>query len=299
MKMHLRMNPLSLGIVLLTIFGLLAVFIYSRPPRITRRAIVWKQGTLGLIVPVYWYGSITSLIKISEAGVPTIAVINLASATGPIVYWNRTTHALQEAGVKTVGDVWTGYNSVPITTVERQIRDYMRWYPDISGIFLDGSSASPSTSSYKYYEALYRYTKSLRKNALVIENPGTWVPQQYLERNGRNTSNIILISENGAPYSMREMKFNTIPAWAHKYPRRRFAVIVHGAKRSQLLVFLKKLTVFEHAGWVYVTNEDEPNPYASLPSYWKMEIQFVEHVDSTNVRTPRNGPPYTREAFHK
>jgi len=41
------------------------------------------------------------------------------------------------------------------------------------------------------------------------------------------------------------------------------------------------LAVQRNVGYVYVTDQDLPNPYAQLPSYWDQEVAAIDSIGST------------------
>ena len=35
-----------------------------------------------------------------------------------------------------------------------------------------------------------------------------------------------------------------------------------------------------NAGYIYITNDQLPNPWDTLPSYWAQEVSLIEYINS-------------------
>jgi hypothetical protein len=137
-------------------------------------------------------------------------------------------------------------------------------------------SLTPSTLSY--YQSLDSYIKGLSATDTVIGNPGQpflngVTPQQYL-----STADVFDIFEgpNKAP-APGAPGFDAYPYgvnWFQGYPSDRFANTVYDVPASSMLADLGK-AVRSNAGSVYITDQNLPNPYGQLPSYWNHEVAAV------------------------
>jgi len=63
-----------------------------------------------------------------------------------------------------------------------------------------------------------------------------------------------------------------VPSWARKFPAARFANTIYGAVTSSQANSAISLSRSRNAGYVFVTNLTEPNPYDALPGYWSSEV---------------------------
>ncbi|MEJ5240249.1 MAG: spherulation-specific family 4 protein [Anaerolineales bacterium] len=202
---------------------------------------------------------------------PTVglAVINPAggpgSASDPA--YLTTVQQAQTQGITVLGYVATGYGRRSATTVKQEIQRYFTWY-GVNGIFLD--EASTSCLRQPYYLDLYRFIKKLRPGARVVINPGTNTAECYMK-----AADIIVNFEN--TYSAYE---SWMPAtWVYKYPAARFWHLVIAADQSQMVQAVQ-FSKARHAGWVYVTPDDLPNPWDSLPEepYWSEQLGYVNPI---------------------
>lgn len=203
------------------------------------------------------------------AGAPTVglAIINPADGPGSSVdpAYQTTVTQSQRNGILTLGYVATNYGRRSLTAVQQEIRRYFSWYA-VNGIFLD--EASTSCAKLSYYAALYRYIKQQRSGAKVVLNPGMNTSECYMK-----VADIIVNFED--PFSAYQ---NWMPSpWVYQYPPQRFWHLVIGASQSEMQQAIH-LSKGRHAGWVYVTPDDLPNPWDSLPSdpYWTDELNAVQ-----------------------
>jgi hypothetical protein len=62
------------------------------------------------------------------------------------------------------------------------------------------------------------------------------------------------------------------------YSSDKFAMIVHSVPDVDTMKSYIDLAVARGIGYVYVTDDTLPNPYDSLPSYWQVEVDYVESI---------------------
>jgi hypothetical protein len=150
----------------------------------------------------------------------------------------------------------------------------------INGFYFDGMNVTPSTLSY--YQSLDSYAKGLSSSYRVIGNPG----QPYLNgvspSNYLSTADILDIFEgpNTAPPASTA-GFNAYPYgqnWFQSYPSKDFDNTIYDTPTvSDMLADITQAAAL-NAGYVYVTDQTTPNPYAQLPSYWDQEVAAVASV---------------------
>jgi hypothetical protein len=123
--------------------------------------------------------------------------------------------------------------------------------------------ASNNTKDIPYYQSVYQYVK--QRGGLVIINPGTITDEQYM-----SVCDIVMIAEN----TYANYVNMTFPSWVANYPSSRFAHLVHTASQASMTQAIT-LSKQRNAGYVYVTDDVEPNPWDTLPSYWGQELPLI------------------------
>ena len=204
----------------------------------------------GLIVPLYIYPGAAwqSLIQAKQASpsVPMIAVINPASGPAATVDPNYSAgiKALQSAGIKVLGYVPTGYARKAIQAIEASIMLYLSQYPSLDGIFFDEMSSSGNEA---YYLELNYFAKS-KGLSLTVGNPGTEYSSTY-----QGIFDILIDYEAAGMISSPAKVFL---AYSVPEPPSTFN---YGA-----------------ADWLYVTDQNLPNPYGALPPYLLGLVKSLE-----------------------
>ncbi|HEV2389309.1 MAG TPA: spherulation-specific family 4 protein, partial [Nitrososphaerales archaeon] len=236
------------------------------PLAATTRGANAATAPSGIMIPLYGYptdGSWATVVQAKEAypNVPFIAVINPGSGPGAAQDPNFVAGiaSLQAAGVLVLGYVPTGYATSSysgISGVEAQVSAYSSWY-HVNGIFFDEMSNVAGFESY--YSTLNAYAKSLGMT-YTVGNPGAMVPISYI-----GTLDTLIIYESGG--------LPSLPALAYSgYGTNNFAVVSYGAAApSQAYVTESS----NYAAWVYFTDGNLPNPYATLPSYFTEEVAML------------------------
>jgi hypothetical protein len=241
---------------------------------------------VGTIVPAYFYpgtggpggvGDGWAAMAAAAAEIPLTAIFNPDS--GPLPgpadpnYVTALTN-LENAGGQAVAYVFTDFGSAPLATVEGEVSTYITQYGSlIDGFFLDGMSVTPSTLSY--YQSLDSYIEGLDPSYAVIGNPGQPYlngvsPTDYLSTG--DIFNIFEGPDTGAS------GFNSYPysqSWFQSYPGGRFSNIIYDVPTSGAMLADIARAVQLNAGYVYVTDQTGPNPYAQLPSYWDQEVSAI------------------------
>src|SRR5205814_1549655 len=129
-----------------------------------------------------------------------------------------------------------------------------RWksfYPTIQGIFFDEQSNSPGAEAF--YRQVSQYAKS-QGLSFTVGNPGADTGPTYV---GIFDADLIYES-HGMP------GLSALGGWHSGYPREGFGVIPYGAALDHAYIKAAKAYV----GWIYVTNDNLPNPWDSLPPYF-------------------------------
>ncbi|GAC1592497.1 MAG: hypothetical protein NVS3B21_12220 [Acidimicrobiales bacterium] len=89
--------------------------------------------------------------------------------------------AVRAAGVSVLGYVDTAYGTVPLTTVEAEISDYLNWY-HVDGVFLDevSTSCTLANGAGTYYSDLSTWIRSQISSPSITLNPRTQTSSCYL-----------------------------------------------------------------------------------------------------------------------
>ena len=185
---------------------------------------------------------------------------------------------LENAGGTAVAYVWTDYGQESLTTVEGEIQTYISQYGKlINGFLLDGMSDVYDTTAadVTYYNTLYNDIKGLSSSYQVIGNPGGPTTTAYLNPSAP-TANTLETFENAAT---SYTSANTIAG----YPSSQFANVIYDQSSAAGMDAEIKFAIKNNVGYIYVTDQNLPNPYAQLPSYWNQEVAFVAALSGSGT----------------
>ncbi len=219
-----------------------------------------SSAASGTIVPLYTYPSDPTwarIIDVKQAHpqVTIRAIINPDSGPGPSRNPSYVTGVanLHAAGIVVLAYVTTSYASKSASAVHAEIDTYHDWYPGLDGVFFDEMSSTPGDEAY--YSGLTQYVKGLGYT-VTVGNPGTDTAPGYV-----GTVDTLLIYESdGEPSS------STLEGWHDNYDKSNFGIIPY-AVPSFDAAFVQ--TARPQVGFIYVTNDDLPNPWDSLPPYFE------------------------------
>ena len=172
---------------------------------------------------------------------------------------------MQEAGIRVLGYVDTDYGRDSMVSVESKVDLYKEWY-GVDGIMFDEMNNKAGYEAY--YAALGDYVHS-EGMAVSMGNPGTRVPTTYI-----GTLDFLAVYE-GSEYP--NLSYTTYAG----YSSSNFATIVYGVSLDRS--FLASLMGVN--SWVYVTDDDLPNPYNALPSYFASEVAALSLLDGGATTT--------------
>lgn len=224
------------------------------------------QPASATIVPRYSYptespwSAIVSA-KLAHPSVTVIAIANVDNGPGTAVDSTFTSgiQALTTAGIVVIGYVYTSYGARATATVKADIEAWRKFYPAISGIFFDEESNTDGTDAY--YRNLGAYVKS-NGMTLTVGNPGTDTSSAYI-----NALDVTFIYESaGLPSA------TMLDRWRSNYPLKQVGVIPYAANIDLAWVQQARSAV----GYLYVTNDDLPNPWDTLPSYFSNLLAALE-----------------------
>jgi Spherulation-specific family 4 len=220
----------------------------------------------GTIVPLYTDPSDSSWDAIITAAVahPTVhvvAIVNPSDGPGSSKDSGYTSGiaALQAAHIEVIGYVATGYGSHSIASMESEIDQWKAFYPTLQGIFFD--EQSNSTSDVAHYQTLSQYAKSVGLDH-TVGNPGTDVPAAYVGA----IDTMLIYESNGVP------SISSLSQWSGYAPSN-FGVIPY-AVSAMNTTFVQQAR--QYVEYIYLTNDDLPNPWDSLTSYFSDLLAALE-----------------------
>jgi hypothetical protein len=215
-------------------------------------------GAGATIVPLYTYPNDPSWAAIvtAHAAHPTVrvvAIVNPDNGPGAAKLGAFTTGIgkLVAAGIDVIGYVATGYAAKSAASVEAEIDAWRSFYPQVSGIFFD--EQSDDAADVAYYRARSQYAKA-RGLAYTVGNPGTDTAEAYIGA----LDTMLIYESKGLP------TVSKLGGWHAKYAPLNFGVIPYGAALDA--AFVRDARRF--VGFVYVQNDDLPNPWDTLPPFF-------------------------------
>ncbi|BBL79995.1 hypothetical protein RxyAA322_18490 [Rubrobacter xylanophilus] len=244
------------------------------------REVVLAADSQSIAVPSYFYpGSLWDRLGASfpEA---RLAVINPASGPGeaPNPDYAAQVRESRASGLTVLGYVHTSYAARSGERVREEIDRYYSWY-GVDGIFLD--EASTGCADQPYYAGLYDYIKA--RGGLVVLNPGTQTSECYM-----SAADIVVNFEGSHATYTEEY---SAPAWVSGYPPERFWHLVYAVPGEAEMLRDVYLSKRRNAGWIYVTPDDLPNPWDTLPGpdYWEAERRAA--ADTADETPPTVSAP--------
>jgi hypothetical protein len=220
-----------------------------------------KNGT---IVPLYSYPTASTWTAIARAktahpDVAVVAIVNPGSGPGTRVDSNYTRgiEALVAAHIVPIGYVSTSYTMRGETAVKADIDRWHTQYPATAGIFFDEQSNKAADAMF--YRNVSAYAKS-QGLGLTVANPGTSVPAGFLD-----TADVLLIYETaGTPQLSSLTRYG--PDRAH------YGIIPYASQLDAAYV----ASAAKSVGYVYITDDDLPNPWDTLPPFFDQLLAALD-----------------------
>lgn len=224
-------------------------------------------ATTGIIIPLYvdpgkeWRSIVQA--KNSHPEVPILVIVNCCNGPGSSQDSNYVTgiQNLQAADISVLGYVHTNFTARSSADVMAEIDRYKEWY-SVNGIFFD--QMSNIVGNEGYYSILDDYSKS-QGLGLTVGNAGIDIPLGYFD-----AVDIVMVHDNfGLPDSM------TVERWATNYDRSNISMVSYGVyPPSQTFV----RDASEHIGYIYMTDDILPNPWNSLPTYFRGLVAMLDKI---------------------
>lgn len=234
-----------------------------------------RSRRLRLLVPAYIYPAGENLkqwrrLIDASAKVDLIVVVNPHS--GPGLERNPDyAAAVAEAasrGVKLVGYIDLEFGDRQVNKIKADIDAWRRFYPLISGFFLDRQPCDAAHAAYVL--EVSSYAREKQPGALLIGDPGQPCDDSFFTRRAIDVACIFARPEGFATFEL--------PANLRSLPASQFAALAYQVPDAQAMQALLKEAIIKRIGYIFVTNGKSPNPWGSLPAYWEDEIEFVSKV---------------------
>ena len=237
---------------------------------------------LQFLVPAYFYPAgpgVADWERLTKAAAAAriVAIVNPASGPGERVdpTYTRVFDDAAAKGVTLIGYVTTSYAKRPRADVEAEVERWVKFYPQVKGIFFDEqvSAADPVDD---FYKPLFAHARRTIKDALVVSNPGVPCDEAYVTR---AEAGVLCIWEHGK--GIGEMP---PPAWLARHPRDRFALLPYNIPTAEGMREHLATAADRGIGFVYVTDNAARNPWDRLPTYWEAEVEAVRKLNEAATK---------------
>ena len=160
---------------------------------------------------------------------------------------------LQAAGITVLGYTFTNNCQRPITDgISEDIDKYREWY-NVDGIFYDELNCQEA--DLEYVETLDELANS-RGALFTIGNPGTGIPESFIGI----LDNYIIYEDRGLP------ALSLIEERTFGLDKRHFSITAFGVPETEINSDYI-LALSELVQYIYITDDDLPNPYDTFSSY--------------------------------
>jgi len=251
-----------------------------------------------IAVPAYFNPSGSTYWTQLDQSAPAVGVAIANPNNGPGTAFDQgyadAIRAAANAGVRVIGYVDTGYfGTTGRTTRTGQTTvaawtsqaegDVATWYSlygsyGLGGIFFDDALAD--CAHVGLYETVNAYTKQNHAGAYTVDNPGTAAESCYADA----ADTIVMFEGSYASYTGW-----SAPAWELSYgDPNKFYHLVYATASQADEANAMTLSKQRNAGYVYVTPDDLPNPWDTLPTgaYWSDELTRAGGGGSGGGTTP-------------
>jgi len=167
---------------------------------------------------------------------------------------------LTAAGIKVIGYVATGYTANSAASVKADIDRWKAFYPGlITGIFFD--EQSNKAGDVPYYRDLSQYTKA-QGLPFTVGNPGTDTAESFV-----GALDMMLIYESAGLPSASQLG-----GWHANHAPSNFGIIPYATSLDPGWVRNAR----QHVQYIYLQNDNLPNPWDSVPGYFSDLLAALE-----------------------
>jgi hypothetical protein len=230
-----------------------------------------RPGTVRMAVPAYFDPPSPAWQRLI-AGSPAIGMIVFNPESGPGTAsdpaYTQVIAQAQAAGIIVLGYVATSYGARPEADIVADINRYYDFYT-ASGIYF---AEGPMDSDCTAMEAMYH-----RLSDVVRARD----PRAYLAVGTRYCPTYIYFFDLMVQFARNWGEYQTDyapPSWMPTNSPQRFCHFVHSVPGGDASAALSR-AVANGAGWVFVTDQGEPNPWGVLPSYFDQELATMHSLD--------------------
>lgn len=231
-----------------------------------------------LAVPVFQSPSKNSFWKDVTGAAANVPFVVANTGSGPgtkadPAYLTAINNATT-AGIHTLGYVQTNFQQRPFQSSLSDADAWYRLYPNTKGIYIDLVQEG-SADDVCYVAALYSHLKNTHPNDLVVLNPAGHLSPAY-EPYGDIFVNAATDFGTYQNWRVQYTGFEDNPAYQN-----RFWHIVYGVTQDNYTAAFTDARN-NNAGWVYITDQNMPTPFAATPSYWQNESSDINALPASS-----------------
>jgi hypothetical protein len=237
--------------------------------------------------PTWWQGSPWDDLNTAATQIPVEAIMNPASGPGPSANsdYQFAVGQLQAAGGQVIGYIPTGYGAASADEILADVASYMEWY-GVDGVFLDEMGNQNGTLDYAaLYAAIKQMAAQAGTDLHVVGNPGSPFGTQSLLA----AADTLVIFEGpfanadpgGPSFKLypKQGPYAGLPTWWMSEDRSQIANLVYDTATAYRMAASVTKAVSYNAGYVFVTNDQLPNPWDTLPPYWEDEVCLIRSIN--------------------
>jgi len=226
-----------------------------------------RRGTLRMVVPAYYEPGPAWDTIIAAA--PTVGMIIFNPSNGPGTTTDpKYTAALAQAraaGILVLGYVATSYGQRPEADITADVNKYYDLYAPSGIYFAEGPMDADCMAMEDMYKRIAATARG--RDARAFLAVGTRYCPTYIYF----FDLMVQFARNWTEYQTDYAP----PSWMPANSPERFCHFVHTVPEGDAARALS-LTITNGAGWVFVTDETDPNPWGMLPSYFDRELATLK-----------------------
>jgi hypothetical protein len=232
-----------------------------------------KPGTVRMAVPAYFEPGPEWQRLISAAPVVGMIVFNPDSgpgtATDPL--YTQALSQAETAGITVLGYVATNYGARAEADVIADINKYYDLYTPSGIYFAEGPMDADCTPMEAMYHRMADAVHARDPHAFLAV--GTRFCPTYIYF----FDMMVQFARNWSEYQTDY----TPPSWMPANSPQRFVHFIHDVPASDASAALSRV-IANGAGWVFVTDQTDPNPWSVLPSYFDEELATLRGISGIN-----------------
>jgi Spherulation-specific family 4 len=217
---------------------------------------------LGIVMPVYtetnW--QFDAAYAAAEK-VPFVAIINPNDGPGTsrLTSLRNFSNGIRARGGNVIGYINSYYGGLSWDEGEEQMNAYYSFY-SVNGYFID----EVATNKYSYYNTL----RGRASGRYLVLNPGTNAPSSYSGISGGIiTYENPLWGDQSSPFLSYGNSLNGSATLS--------GAIIYSTGTAASMRDCVDRAIAQGYDYIYVTDDGNPNPFDSVPSYWTEEINYI------------------------